>query len=503
MLNRTQRQQIYQQLNAIVATVRGIDPDAADDLSASVYSMSDDDLEWIAREVVRGDAYGWFWQASWKAMARAWLLVVFAGGPPRGAYDEPSPQVMAGHLNYLRTASEATLRAGIVHRILDAQTGRDAIAGIVPMLTDASRDAWDPSLFTDPTQHRGNAYRYIINALRPTRIQVSDAAEVQYLRTHRSTFIEPVSGNPNAVVYHLTRYYLSEPDALCSEVLSCSLISQAKKTTYQNMTFGFVLYVPKANICNAGTIDLVAAQVQNTARGMNLSGRSTYRRTQRITDFLSQLGGKARQVIPTPDQILTGTSVHGHNELIVLGTFMGQVRARALFVKVSNGCLWRSFVEDDVKHKLTELIFACAQARRIPVIPIRDDSGEASKISFLDWYRNRSLPREEPRSVQSSIQAVVSSSRELVVDDRFPNVQLSMGQARALLARELNVSPFLELSALRSTYRRFAVTHHPDKTADKEKQAKFVVVRGLLTLIEGEETGTREPLPIAWKKQLD
>jgi hypothetical protein len=436
-------------------------------------------------------------------MARAWLLVVFAGGPLRRAYDPPSNHVMAGHLNYLRTASEATLRAAIVTRLLDAQTGRDAIAGIVPMLTDASRDAWDPSLFTDPTQHRGNQYRYIINALRPTKVQVNDAAQVQYLRTHRSKFIEPVSGDRNAVVYHITRYYLSDPDALCSEVLSCSLISQTKKATYQNMTFGFVLHVPKANICNAATVDLVAATMQNTARGMNLSGRSTYRRTQGITDFLSQVAGKARQVIPTPDQILTGTSVHGHNELIILGTFMGQVRARALFVKVRNGCLWRSFVEDDVKHKLTEMIFACAHARRIPVIPIRDDSGEASRISFLDWYRNRSLPREEPRSVQSSVQAVLSSSRELVVDGRFPDVHLSAGQARALLARELNVSPFLELSALRSTYRRFAMTHHPDRTDDRERQAKFVVVRGLLTLLEGEATGTREPLRIAWKKQLD
>jgi len=503
----SRRQQIYEQLDAIIETVRAIEPDAAVALHRTVHQViiMEADLDWLSRYVVMADGFAYRWQWTWMDLARAWLLVKLTA---EGARDAPSKLEMSGYLQFLQTASEDAVRKGIVALLLNAQLGRDASKHAVSCLTDASRNAWDPALFTDPLQHRVESYCYIINALRPVTLTITVASEIDYLRRHRPAYISPCPSQRGAILYNLTRYYLSDPDAITSEVLSCSIISHAKHATYQNMSFGFILHVPKANICNAAAVDLVAASVQNTARAMHLAGLPTYgatgsyKKVQKLTDFLSEIAGKARPNIPSPATVLGVTSAHGHNELIVLGTFMGQVRARAIFVKVTRGRLWRSFVADDEQHGLTALIFACARDRRIPVIPIVDDSGQASNVEFVPWCMRGYGFGGEPRVMQSTARDVIGASRQLVVDPRFPAVHLSLGQARAFLAHELNVSPLLDLASLRQRYRAFALTHHPDRTKDTDKHEKFVTVRGLLTIVEGEETGTREPLRISWKKQL-
>lgn len=507
MQHSSQRRLILQRLDPIIETVRAIEPDAAVALRRTVHEVigSLDDLEWLSRYVVMADGFAYRWQSSWKALARAWLLVKLTAEGPR---DAPSRVEMAGYLQFLQTASEDTVRRGLIALLLNAPLARDASAHAVSCLSDASRNAWAPALFTDPLQHRPESYCYIITALRPMILTITDAPQIDYLRRHRQAYLSPCPSQPGAVLYNLTRYYLSDRDAITSEVLSCSVISHAKHATYQNMSFGFVLHVPKNNICNAAAADLLAASVQHTARAMHIAGlpsygsARSYTRVHRLTDFLSEIAGKARPNIPSPAAVLGATHPFGHNELIVLGTFMGQVRARAIFVKVTRGRLWRSFVADDEQHQLTALIFACVRDRRIPVIPITDDSGQASNVEFVPWCMRGYGLGSELRRIQSAAQDVMGASRQLVVDPRFPAVHLSLGQARAFLAHELNVSPLLDLAALRQRYRAFALTHHPDKTSDSEKHAKFVVVRGLLTIVEGEETGTREPLRIAWNRQL-
>lgn len=471
-------------LQPLLDLIEEIEPDAGGEFRAQVNAMMDEDLAQIIASLpeVDGLAYGWQW--SWKKMARAWLLVSMAGGQARMTY-EPTPEEMTGYLAEMRHASEAQVRAGILALLTQTDLAQRSISEISAILTDPSRESWAPAQFTDPRQHRRDDYRYIITALRTVVPTIADPQEIAYLEQHRRAYLLRDSTNAARRRFNITQYYLSDPTCLSHEVLSCSVISHRKNKTYQNMSFGFVLHVPKNNVCAAGHQDLVAASVQNTARGQNLAGLSGHKRRVKSNDFLSQMAGKAKRNLPTPAQILELSGVNGHNELIVVGTFMGQVRAKAIFVKVTGrDKLWRSFVEDEAtfttntQTNISAMIFACAERNGIPIIPIPDDRGEDSDVDFQAWLERRYarparalVPVEEGR-----LQAAPA--------------HLSPMQARMTLARLLQASsPFEELKTFQGLYRRMAVTHHPDKTDDEEKIQKFMEVRRLLELLNKPATG--------------
>jgi hypothetical protein len=305
-----------------------------------------------------------------------------------------------------------------------------------------------------------------------------------------------VAGQAGVIIYDVTRHYLTEPSIICSEVLSCSIISQNKKCLYDNMCFGFVLSVPKYNICNAATTDLVAAPLQGKARAETLHGLSKYYRTGKVTEFLSQLAGKAKRNIPAPSTVLAGTSDNGHNEVIVLGTFLSQVAVSALFVKVSHGKLWQAFIDADADGAIRRLMLTCARTLAMPIIAIPDDSGRASSVDFDVWI-GKNVPPIDPGVVESDSRALMLARPDPIVRDDAPNLKLTFGKARALLARELNVSVFTELRELHKLYLRLALTHHPDKTDDEDKRKKFVFVRGLLVVVEDFETSEGVPKAIS------
>jgi hypothetical protein len=488
-MNAEQRQIVQPLLNLI----NQIDPEAGAEFSAHIENILDEDLAQALSYLPTVDRLAYFWQGSWKQVARAWLLVSMLQGPIKPTYQLELGE-LTQYLNQIRHSSEAQVRVSLLALLTQAQVAQSAIAEITSILTDPSRDEWEPTRFTDPNEHRRDDYRYIITALRPTSMTVTDPAEIAYLEEHRKLYVRRDPSNRARLLFNITAYYLGDPTCLWHEVLSCSLISHLKNKTYQNMSFGFVLHVPKNNICAAGNTDLVAATVQHTARGQILARLTRHQRKLKVTDFLEQLAGKAKRNLPTPDHILRTTTVSGHNELIVVGSFLGQVRARALFIKVTrDNKLWQSFVTADGESSLSHLIFGCSTRHGLPIIPITDDRDAASSVDFDAWLAQRTaMPG---RSSLSDERALVAIMQQPIENERMrrANIHIKLGQARALLGRHLQVSPFSDLPSLHRAFREFSRTHHSDRTRDEEKIEKFKLVSGLLELVKKAEEESGPP----------
>ena len=159
------------------------------------------------------------------------------------------------------------------------------------------------------------------------------------------------------------------------------------------MCFGLVLRVPKNNILAADATDLTAATLQGAARVEKLHGRNEYKRTLAINEFLNYTPGYAQPDLPTPNAVLDQTRVDGHNEVIELGAFAGQVTVTALFVKTSNGMLWEDFLG---KEGMIAPVVRQESFNLIPIIPIEDPRGTPSKMPFTVWA-NGPLQNRRPR----------------------------------------------------------------------------------------------------------
>lgn len=465
-------------LQPLLDLIIQIDHDAGTEFSQQLASLSEADLDDVIACLPSVDALAYFWQGSWKLLARAALLLSLASGPAKMTY-EPTPQELTLLLNPLRTASEPQVRVLILSLLTQSDLAQQSISELAAILTDPSRGAWDPSHFTDPRQHRRGNYRYLITALRPVMPTIQDPTEIAYLEQHRAAYVSRDPLHPTRLRFNITQYYFGDPTCLASEVLSCSVISHLKHKTYQDMCFGFVLHVPKNNVCAAANRDLVAASVQHTARGQHLVSLSRNQRKLRVNDFLSQMAGKARRNLPTPAQILQTASVDGHNEIIIVGSFMGQVRARAIFIKVNrNNRLWLSFVRDDAQWNLSAMIFQCALRNNLPIIPIPDDRGEESAVDFDAWLEQRHA-RPGRGLGRNALPLVPVDPGQLQAVPTGPDPM----QVRVMLAQYLQASPFAEVDTFQRLYRRFALTHHPDKTEDEEKIRKFKEVLRLLELL--------------------
>jgi len=212
------------------------------------------------------------------------------------------------------------------------------------------------------------------------------------MRENRKNFI---TTQGNDVFLDPARYFISQREAITSEVISCSLISNLKNTTYMNMCFGLVLRVPKNNILAADATDLAAATLQGAGRVEKLHGRNEYKRTLAINEFLNNTPGYAQPDLPTPNAVLDQTRVDGHNEVIVLGAFAGQVTVTALFVKTSNGMLWEDFLG---KEGTIAPVVRQESFNLLPIIPIEDPRGKPSKMPFTVWA-NGPLQIRRPRKM--------------------------------------------------------------------------------------------------------
>jgi hypothetical protein len=343
----------------------------------------------LLEQVRRADALAWWWQGSWVEAARAWLFVKLvldwiSGGdwaPPLS--DADRKREVDAHLGWLRNAAEGAVR----NALMDLVTSRALMRMISEGQRDASRDQWDPALFTDPRSHSPAKFRYLIHALRlsagigtPTR---ETQARFDYLRQTLGPYLNADGAGPWGL--RSAEMYLREPAMLLTELLSCSIIDQAHPRTYGNFAFGFILEVPKGNICMASTVDLAI----NNARGradMLVLQTTPLDRILAVEDFLEPLAGMYARPLQPPGTVLAGT--RGHNEVLVLGAMGGaRVRVVGIFVKVIRGRLWESFAQEDLQHGLGRMIRECSRSLAIPIVPIPDDAGTPSDVPFDEWAR--------------------------------------------------------------------------------------------------------------------
>ena len=182
--------------------------------------------------------------------------------------------------------------------------------------------------------------------------------------------------------------FLSNPEAMHSEVLSCSVITNAHVKTYGDCSFGFVLSAPAINICAASARDLAASGIQHKSRADKLAEEATVCQMLQVDDFICNLvDAYYHQQVPSPQTLISDTPHESHNEVLVLGSISGfAVKPMAIFVKVtSTGMLWRSFLEDDKNYGLGALMVSCSRRMNIPIIEIPDNRGEASTMDFTTW----------------------------------------------------------------------------------------------------------------------
>jgi hypothetical protein len=112
------------------------------------------------------------------------LILVMILQTPSSSWGYPDANDLNDLLNFLRNASSSTVCAAIKSRLLMLGPSREAIEGAYAKLTDVSRDAWDPSVFSDPNVERGlqDDYCYIIHGMRPTIVQLTESRTIEYLK---------------------------------------------------------------------------------------------------------------------------------------------------------------------------------------------------------------------------------------------------------------------------------------------------------------------------------
>ena len=336
------------------------------------------------------DNLAYFFQGTWKEAARAWILIkylsLYWAGDEQGAL--PTPQERSEKLNELRHRSEQSLRS----EITDLVTGRGVLRIFSDRQRHPSRQAWTQG-FTDPDKHNRNAYRYLIHGMRPTTsIEVDKAKSplrAAYLKKALKGNIGKIDLMNNALQLLSAQLFLTNPEALCSEVLSCSVISNAKNKTYGDCSFGFVLSAPAANICNASSSDMAASTIQHKSRADKLvEETTTLGRMLKVDDFICNLvDGYYVPDVQSPQALLNSTQPDSHNEVLILGSISGlRVKPIAIFVKVTTtGMLWKSFLEDDTQYGLGALMIKCSRQHKIDIIDIPDNRGQPSKMDFHTW----------------------------------------------------------------------------------------------------------------------
>ena len=254
---------------------------------------------------------------------------------------------------------------------------------------------WDHTM-SDPRNHDPTRFRYITHGIGAGASRGADTTlpkdgnlteEQAKEAKEYNDMVEKYSDQPDALVFaernmgpstrkildvNFCMRYLRDPDVLKTIVVSTALIDQDHVATYY--PFGFILNVPAVNIYSAATRD---QGVKNRADDLLFE-------LQRV--LTEKTGDNPENRILSPDDVLRGTGQvagkTGYNEIVVVGTSPeGKcVEVNGLFVKVDGaGHLW---VDPEQKQpyvtaEIAQLVRALAQARDIPIIGIRDNTGRA------------------------------------------------------------------------------------------------------------------------------
>lgn len=401
-------QSVHQDLINALIIIGAISPVSRVKIESKLRDLSAREHLQILALIKSADNLAYFWQGTWVQAARALLLVrvvqwvTMMGGvlPP----DDEQAQ-MRGWTGQLRSMAEAVVR----QQLLVLVTGRATLDALALAQCNIQRNAWGSAAFTEPALHNDKHFCYLVHAMRLTTGILGPAKMREYVTQKLGHFTED-RGN-GELRLRSAELYLTNPNIIEAEMLSCSLISHLRKKLYGNFSFGFILQAPSTNICRAAPNDI--STNNSKARAALLAMEPTpLHRLVLVNDFLESLLGMYQDPLPSPQEILASSSPTGHNEVVVLG-FAGAARVKVagIFIKVTGkNMLWQSFVDDDGAHGLRKLILSCADRCRVPIVPIQDDNDECpgSQISFNAWLGGETV---SPRSQSSpSIPATPAAS---------------------------------------------------------------------------------------------
>ncbi|MCP4191171.1 MAG: hypothetical protein GY768_11150 [Planctomycetaceae bacterium] len=330
---------------------------------------------------------------SWQSTARAWLLIKLCTnywtGP--GLAPAPTPVEINNDRQHVNGTSESTLRNEI-WATFDPQA---VLRVFEQRKLHPSRTRWN-NAFSDPNFHDPNNFLYLIHAMRPTAgigvDKVTQPKRAAYLRRRLNGFLDPASLQTTQWTLLSGSLYLSQPEILQTELLSCSVIRNNHVKTYAKTVFGYILSAPGTNIAAAEHRDLAASAVQNMARSDQLANVSCedetmigYARLSLINDFYHKLLPNYYAQLDPPDTIVNRST--SHNEVLVIGSMSTSVvRPAAIFIKTSRqGKICTSFLKLDAQWGLGSLMATCSRNLNIPIVPIPDDDEEASQIDFQLW----------------------------------------------------------------------------------------------------------------------
>jgi len=240
----------------------------------------------------------------------------------------------------------------------------------------AGRAEWQPTYFTNPSTHSETRYRYIVHTIQAAASNVADAmkgnvSDAQKLAKLHERYIgygKIDNSNPLKAKLLVRFYeeYLHNPNVIRHNIISSSVISEAKHSTYY--PFGFIMRVPPECIYITSPKDV---SVKN-----------------RTSDIIFELNDKKRGAILSPQQILdqtTGADADtGYNEIVIVGTSPEgkQVDVIGLFVKTDGmGNLYMrpgKAGEPYVNAEVQKLIAECSRQHNLPIVPIADTSSDPS-----------------------------------------------------------------------------------------------------------------------------
>lgn len=253
----------------------------------------------------------------------------------------------------------------------------------------AKRAAWDPNTFTNPWTHKDTSYMYLVHGIMGVASKVSEvmtagaqASEIEAFDNLRMKYLSYStidSKNPmkSRLMVKFFEEYLDNPNILRQNIVSSSVISEARHATYY--PFGFIMRVPPECIYITSPSDVGVSN-----------------RTNNILFELDDKQKLAQSMIRTPQEILAATTGAnndtGYNEIVIVGTSPEgkQVDVIGIYVKTDgrgnifmrNGALSKDVGEPYVNKEIQKLISQSAQKFKLPIVPIADTSSGASTTAW-------------------------------------------------------------------------------------------------------------------------
>lgn len=249
------------------------------------------------------------------------------------------------------------------------------------------RKDWATTHFTEPTRHSMTKYMYLVHTLMrdPSKVaecNLNNTTELENLNKLKEKYhafhkLDTKNKYKTNLMVDFLAQYLSDPNIIRQNIISSTVISQAKHATYYPI--GFIMKVPPECIYITSPTDL---GIKN--------------RTTDIIGELKKTGSATNLSILTPQEVLAQTGQpageFGYNEVVVVGTSPEgkQVSVVGIFVKTdARGDLYiykgtgqiagtDTFVDANTEKLLRE----CSEKFNLPIVAIPD---ETSPLSNKPW----------------------------------------------------------------------------------------------------------------------